>query len=150
VLTNNNTSYSAAALHNTTGNPTVISQYCNGARVPPENGGLGYNVPPGIADATVPNPIFSLSPAATVDEGNNWINMSWGPLSLINTSSGTLNGTTLGNYGLTSSSTPAIGRTPALGAGIFYSLAPSTDFYGNPRKSLPSPSVDAGAVEFVP
>jgi hypothetical protein len=148
VLTNNNTSYTAAALHNTTGNPNVISQYCNGARVPPENGGLGYNVPPGIADATVPNPIFSLMPAATVDEGNNWINMAWGPLSLVNTSNGSLNGTTLGNYGLTSSSTAAIGRTPAAG-GIFYTLAPSTDFYGNARKSAASPSVDAGAVEFV-
>jgi len=31
----------------------------------------------GIADATVPNPIFNLTPAATVDEGNNWVNISW-------------------------------------------------------------------------
>ena len=61
-------------------NPTVLSQYCNGSRVPPELVSLGYQVPPGISDATVPNPIFNLTPAATVDEGNNWINMSWGPL----------------------------------------------------------------------
>ena len=45
---------------------------------------MGYQVPPGIADATVPNPIFNLTPAATVDEGNNWINISWGPLALTN------------------------------------------------------------------
>ena len=71
-------------LNNLASNPTLVSQYCNGARVPPENGGMGYNVPPGMADATLPNPIFSLTPGATVDEGNNWINMSWGPLSLTN------------------------------------------------------------------
>ena len=45
---------------------------------------MGYQVPPGISDATVPNPIFNLTPAATVDEGNNWINISWGPLALTN------------------------------------------------------------------
>jgi len=31
---------------------------------------MGYQVPAGISDATVPNPIFNLTPAATVDEGN--------------------------------------------------------------------------------
>jgi len=43
---------------------------------------VGYFVPPGIADATTPNPLFSLTPAATVDEGNNWINLTYGPLSM--------------------------------------------------------------------
>jgi hypothetical protein len=142
VLTDT-TGYSAATLHNTNGNPNVISQYCNGARVPPENGGMGYNVPPGIADATVPNPVFNLTPAATVDEGNNWINIAWGPLSLVNS----VNGTTLGDYGLTSSSTSAIDRIPS-SAGIFYTAAPGTDFNGHPRKGTGNPSVDAGAVEY--
>jgi len=146
VLTST-TGYSALSLHNTNVNPNVISQYCNGSRVPPENGGLGYNVPPGIADATVPNPIFNLTPAATVDEGNNWINMAWGPLSLVNTSNGSLNGTTLGNYGLTSSSTSAIDRIPS-NAGVFYTAAPGTDFYGRLRKVTGNTAVDAGAVEF--
>ena len=27
----------------------------------------------------MPNPIFNLTPAATVDEGNNWINIELGP-----------------------------------------------------------------------
>ncbi len=67
--------------HNSNNNPTVVSQYCNGSRIPPELGSAGYQVPAGISDATVPNPIFNLTPAATVDEGNNWINLSWGPLS---------------------------------------------------------------------
>ena len=68
---------------------------------------LGYQVPPGISDATVPNPIFSLTPAATVDEGNNWINISWGPLSLTNP----VTGTPLGNYGPASAS-PVINLHP--------------------------------------
>ena len=63
-----------------TGDPNLVSPYCNGARVPPENGGMGYQVPPGITDATIPNPIFNLTPAATVDEGNNYINLRYGPL----------------------------------------------------------------------
>lgn len=126
----------------TTVNPTFISQYCNGSRVPPENGGLGYQVPPGISDATVPNPIFNLTPAATVDEGNNWINISWGPLAM----TGPVTGSTLGNYGLTSTSVSVINLIPST-AGAPYTLAPSTDFYGNLRKT--NNAVDAGAVEYV-
>src|SRR5204863_44767 len=80
----------------------------NGSCGPPENGGLGYQVPPGIADATVPNPIFNLTPAATVDEGNNWINMSWGPLSMVNPSTNV----TLGNYG-TAAGSSAINHVPS-------------------------------------
>jgi hypothetical protein len=133
-------------LNNTGANPTVLSQYCNGARVPPENGGLGYNVPAGIADATVPNPKFSLTPTATVDEGNNWINISWGPLSLSNPSAVTTAGTSvnpLGNYAPAAAS-PVIGYIPS-SATTFYNAAPPNDFFGNPRKNG---SVDAGAVEF--
>jgi hypothetical protein len=130
--------YAAAALHNTGSNPHVLSQYCNGSRVPPENGGLGYDVPPGISDATVPNPIFNLTPAATVDEGNNWINISWGPLSLSNPS-----GVTLGNYG-PSAGSPVINYIPS--SASTYAAAPATDFYGTQRKT--NNAVDAGAVEF--
>jgi hypothetical protein len=132
-------------LNNLGSNPTFVSQYCNGSRVPPENGGMGYNVPPGMADATLPNPIFSLTPGATVDEGNNWINMSWGPLSLANQSAGSQAGTVLGNYALAVNS-PAIDFIPT--SAPTYSVTPSTDFFGNPR---PDPAVpnrfDVGAVE---
>jgi len=128
-------------LNDTTSNPTVLSQYCNGSRTPPEFKSLGYQVPPGIADATVPNPIFNLTPAATVDEGNNWINISWGPLALANPSTNV----SLGNYGLAAGS-PAIGYIPST-ALIAYALAPSTDFFGTLRKT--NNAVDAGAVEFV-
>ncbi|HEY6095068.1 MAG TPA: Ig-like domain-containing protein [Gallionellaceae bacterium] len=85
----------------------VVQEYCNGARVPPENGGMGYLVPPGVADATSPNPIFNLTPAATVDEGNNWINMAYGPLSATHPVTGSI----LGNY----SSLPAYAPYGAAG-----------------------------------
>jgi hypothetical protein len=131
--------YAAASLHNTASNPTVLSQYCNGSRTPPEFQSLGYQVPPGIADATVPNPVFNLTPAATVDEGNNWINLSWGPLAETNAVSGAL----LGNYGPASSSS-VINYIPA--SASTYAEAPSLDFYGTERKT--NNAVDAGAVEF--
>jgi len=124
---------------NTAGSPAFVSQYCNGSRIPPENGGHGYQVPPGIADATVPNPIFNLTPAATVDEGNNWINIAWGPLSLVNPSTNV----TLGSYG-TAAGSSAINRVPSTAP--TYASAPSTDFFGTARKNG---AVDAGAVEFV-
>ena len=146
VLTNS--SETPAGLGNINLNPAIASQYCNGSRVPPElpiaqggNGGL-YNVPPGISDATVPNPIFNLIPAATVDEGNNWINMTWGPLSM----SSPATGATLGNYALVPGS-PAIDYVP--NSSPTFSIAPTTDFFGNPR---PDPAVknkfDVGAIEY--
>ena len=121
-------------------NPAVVRQYCNGAQVPPENGGMGYLVPPGVADAVAPNPVFNLTPAATVDEGNNWINMAYGPLTLTNPSlsPGSLGyNVLLGNYSITASS-PALNDGTAAGA-------PSHDFFGNPRPALGN--YDIGAVE---
>ena len=49
----------------------------------------------------MPVPVFNLTAGATVDEGNNWINISWGPLSLIKPSDGTV----LGDYSLAAGST---------------------------------------------
>src|SRR6202030_4721544 len=113
-------------LNNLGVNPSLVSQYCNGSRVPPENGGLGYQVPPGISDATAPNPLFSLTPAATVDEGNNWVNMAWGPLSMSNPTAiagpnaNYGGGLPLGNYSITAGAAAAgpgtggnIGDAPA-------------------------------------
>jgi hypothetical protein len=134
---------------NISGNPAFGSQYCNGSRIPPEAcaagvGGCGWQVPPGIADATVPNPIFNLTPVATVDEGNNWINMRWGPLTLVNPATNT----TLANYALTAGS-PAIDYIKSTSP--TFAIAPTTDFFGRPR---PDPgeneatSIDIGAIEF--
>lgn len=129
--------------HNSNGNPTVVSQYCNGSRTPPEYAAGTWQVPPGISDATVPNPLFNLQPNATVDEGNNWINISWGPLSMFNP----VSGSTLGNYALGGGS-PAINYIPSSANGTTgaYTLAPGADFFGNARKT--NNYVDAGAVEF--
>ena len=132
----------SASLHNSGSNPMVVSQYCNGSRVPPELGSAGYQVPPGTNESNVPVPVFSLTAGATVDEGNNWINISWGPLSLTHPFSGT----TLGNYSLATGS-PAIdyiGSTAST-----YALAPSSDYFGNPRKTPTNPCVDVGAVDIV-
>jgi hypothetical protein len=152
LLTNTSEAGATATNHNlagTSANPAVKSQYCNGSRVSPEFAAGTYNVPPGIADATVPNPLFTLQPTATVDEGNNWVNMVWGPLSLTNPSTAGTDGNygggaALGNYAPASSSSPAVDHTPAA-AGFAYVSAPYTDFFGNPRKT--DGAVDAGAVE---
>ena len=136
------TGYNSGGLHNTASSPNFASQYCDGSRQPPEFGASGWSVPPGIADATVPNPIFNLTPVATVDEGNNWINLRWGPLSLLNP----VTNTQLGNYSLTTGS-PIIDFIPTSEAN--FSLVPKTDFFGNLR---PEPGtdthIDPGAVEF--
>ncbi|KWB80279.1 hypothetical protein WL40_29360 [Burkholderia ubonensis] len=124
-------------------NPSVVSQYCNGARVPPEGGGNGFAVPPGISDTILPNPLFSLLPSAVPDEGNQWINMSYGPLSLFNmsiTSGSAGYGVLLGNYSLRPGS-PAINTGTQAGA-------PDHDFFGTRRPQ--QGMYDIGAVEFLP
>jgi hypothetical protein len=151
--------------------PVVISQYCNGSRVPPEctlangcGGPHGFGVPPGIADSLAGQPFFSLVPSATVDEGNNWINVSWGPLSLTNPSvtGGTYGnyggGLPLGNYSLGPASPsgtngpvshiPCPGNIvpcvpPGFAPGV---TTPRTDFFGHPRPNGPG-AFDVGAVE---
>jgi hypothetical protein len=145
---------------NSGSNPNVVSQSCNGSRVPPTctvadgcGGPSGYGVPPGIVDASTPNPVFSLTPAATVDEGNNWINVSFGPLALSDDSVAAANGrfgagSPFGNYVLAAGS-PALEyipcsntgasqcttvQIPATGTPIVPSISlPTTDFFGNPR-----------------
>jgi hypothetical protein len=125
----------------------TVSEYCNGARVPPgaKVGPTGYGVDPGIADATVPNPVFSLTPAATVDEGNNWVNLAYGPLSLANDQ-----GVTMGDFRICGNSgAPAAsctGAAPSVNAGSSTS-APNHDFFGTQRPQ--SGAFDIGAVEFV-
>jgi hypothetical protein len=85
---------------------------------------------------------------ATVDEGNNWVNMRWGPLSLTNPSvrGGTNNnfggGALLSNYALAAGS-PGIDYVPV------GQSHPSADFFGNMRPDPASPGrFDVGAVEF--
>ena len=140
-----NPSETPASQHDINASPSFASQYCNGSRVPPEFTGGTFNVPPGISDATVPNPIFNLTPSATVDEGNNWVNMTWGPLSLT-APSVTGSGAILGNYAMVPGS-PAIDYVPS--SSPTFSIAPTTDFYGKPRPDTSVPnSFDIGAIEY--
>ncbi len=156
-------------------NTGVIAQYCNGSRVPPEcgtaqgcGGPHGFGVPPGIPDSIAGAPLFSLVPSATVDEGNNWINVSWGPLSLTNPSAtggayGNYGGgLPLGNYAPAATGSPLVdfitcSNANATGQGCQVSPVPGltitlprTDYFGNPR---PDPNAgqpkkaNAGAVE---
>jgi hypothetical protein len=123
---------------NTASNPNVAKQYCNGSRIPPELQGLGfygYQVPPGTNESNVPVPVFNLTAGATVDEGNNWINITWGPLSLVDPSTNAV----LGDYSLTASSTAAIDSADG-------SVSPAKDFFGRTRPQGSEP--DMGAVEF--
>jgi len=128
----------------------VVAQYCNGSRVPPENGGHGYNTPAGRSETTGLSPVFTfnnIAPAATVDEGNNWINLIYGPLSLFSAAGqdmvgGALDGFTLGAYSTPQSSTAAVDKG-------LNSVAPATDFFGNPRPHNATNPVDIGAVETV-
>ncbi|HEX9031736.1 MAG TPA: Ig-like domain-containing protein [Streptosporangiaceae bacterium] len=138
--------------------PELYRKYCDGSRQPPEactSAGCGWAVPPGISDATVPNPIFNLTPVATVDEGNNWINIRWGPLSLTNPavagSDGNYGGgPALGNYALQPTSA-AVDYVPtnvvAYPGNVSTYLA--QDFFGNPRPDPAHPSsFDVGAIEY--
>ena len=132
--------------------PGVVKQYCNGSKVPPEAGsGAWYQVPPGTNEGNVPTPVFSLTAGATVDEGNNWINIGWGPLSLITPTTEaappavSAAETMLANYSLAAGSN-AINYIVPANSSATYAAAPADDFFGNLRKT--NSAVDAGAVEF--
>jgi IPT/TIG domain-containing protein len=158
-----------ASGHNFSGvnSGTVVSQYFNGSRVPPEVApllcagpsgqanapgciqpgtvGLGITVPGGVPDSVPPPlPVFTLTPAATVDEGSNWINMFYGPLSLSNP---TVQSGAAGYGAPLQNSAPAAG-SPAIGAVPNSVAHPSTDFYGNARPDPGDPAhFDIGAIE---
>ena len=120
--------------NNTSASPALVSLYCNGSRIPPENTDASgwYNVPPGTNETNVPTPVFNLTAGATVDESNNWVNINWGPLSLENP----VSHTTLANFNLGSGSS-------ALDAAS--SDSPLDDFNGTARPLGCSP--DIGAIE---
>ncbi len=95
---------------NNVSNPLVVSQYCNGSRVNP-----GTPANPTVA----PAPQFTMQPVGAEDEGGNWINVLYGPLSQVNSSIiGSCTGAgcappaynvLLGNYSLTPGSPTGLG-----------------------------------------
>jgi hypothetical protein len=162
--------YGGAAAHNQAGPSTgtgnlVVSQYCNGSRVPPEisttlcasvingsspvpgctyAGSVGITTPPNVPDINPFYASFTLTPAATVDEGNNAISMFYGPLTTVNPTiqkGATGYAAPLGNYA-PSATSPAVNAIPT-------SVAhPAFDFFGNPRPDTANAnSFDIGAVE---
>jgi len=132
---------------NQTGAPG-FKQYCNGSRTPPEAGGTGWAVPPGTNEGNAsPQPVFNLTPSAVVDEGNNWVNLRWGPLSLygVDATTASLTSTTpLADY--TPTGTSVINKGAAnLGNGGSSVAAPTTDFFGNARPQ--GGGFEIGAIE---
>jgi len=147
----------------------VQGQYCNGARIPPEqcstNQGAnhpamckGYFTPAGQSETVGVSPVFvfnGIAASATVDEGNNWINMTYGPLTLGRPPVGTAGSTpsaeptvasaaigiAKGAYSITSTSA-AVGAGSSSAPGV-----PSQDFYGQTRSTN---GTSIGAVELVP
>lgn len=131
---------------------TVVSDYCNGSRPPVEavptgTPYVGWEVPPGTNESNaLPAPPFTLMAAATVDEGNNWINLRWGPLSLTVPDS---NGNNPFKFDPSlKAGSPGINYITSLLASTAYNAAPSLDYFGNSRKT--NGAVDVGAIEFVP
>jgi parallel beta-helix repeat protein len=115
VLTST-TGYTGNGTNNTQNDP-VLNMYCNGPRVNP-----------GIPDSTPPNPDFRFQVAGAEDEGGNWVNLRFGPLSLSDPSKYTAAGTVLtplGDYRIATGSS-------AIDAGSS-SLAPNLDFFGTTR-----------------
>jgi hypothetical protein len=162
IVTNDQQGVLTQTAPTTASGSPVVAQYCNGARVPPENCGsqvgqvnqascLGYNTPVGASETTSLNQAFAFSgikPTATVDEGHNWLNLVYGPLTLSRPNVTTPTnaemmvasrafGTTQGAYSIPAGSA-AVNKGTATGA-------PSSDFYGNSR---PAGHNDIGAVQF--
>ena len=130
--------------------PGLVHPSCNGSKIPaevPNAASVWYQVPPGTFEGNVPTPVFSLTAGATVDEGNNWVNISWGPLSLIAPASenNPAAETFLSDYSLAAGS-HAINYITNANSTNTYSVAPNEDFFGTLRKT--NGSVDVGAVEF--
>jgi hypothetical protein len=146
----------------------VIAQYCNGARIPPEQCTLGqgandpamclgFFAPAGQSETVGVSPVFQFSniaATATVDEGNNWINLSFGPLTLGRPSATAATATELmvatadqgavfGAYSIAGTSTAAVNQGTNNGA-------PRTDFFGHTRPLTANNKADIGAVEFQP
>lgn len=137
------TTYGGA--NNANSSPSFVSQYCNGSRMPPEMGGTGYQVPPGVNEFNAfPNPAFTLTPAGVVDEGNNWVNVRWGPLALTSPATNVV----LGVYaptGTAATSSAIDHGVASVTVGNTTVAAPKADFYGNPRPT--GSAYDIGAVE---
>ncbi len=147
----------------------VVAQYCNGARVPPENCASqsgqvnqascrGYNTPVGASETTSLSQVFAfngIQPTATVDEGHNWLNLVYGPLTL--SRPGVAGGATNAELMIASATIGSAqgayslpGGSPAVNRGTNTGLPATTanDFFGNHRAQTTANATDIGAVEY--
>ena len=162
---------STASVNNksNTANP-VVAQFCNGARMPPEhctdagidNGSAackGFNAPPGASETTGLAQVFvfnGIKPTATIDEGHNWLNLTYGPLTLArpNVSTPTPGEQMLvaGPLGSAEGAYSIPGTSPAVNGGATGATLPATvarDFFGTSRATTGTGArVDIGAVQF--
>jgi hypothetical protein len=126
--------------HNQEADPLLAHAYCNGSRANP-----------GIPDSTPPNPPFTFQAGGAEDEGGNWVDLRYGPLSLSDSSIATGNpgyGVTIGDYRICGGATiPAAtcgGKSSAVDAGTPL-VAPNHDIFGTTRPQ--GPGFDIGAFE---
>ncbi len=127
--------------NNQLADPLLVSQYCNGSRANP-----------GIPDSTPPNPPFIFQVAGAEDEGGNWVDLRYGPLSLSDSSilKGTAGyGVALGDYrvcgGAGSPAALCTSKSPAIDTGSA-NIAPNHDIFGTLRPQ--GPGFDIGAYEW--
>ena len=115
-----------AGTGNSASDPLLADLYCNGSRVTPE-----------FAGVINPPSVKNLQVAATTDEGNNYVNLRYGPLYLAKPT-----GASFGDYHLASASGSAYNAGTATGA-------PRHDFDGQSRPQPTGGAFDIGADEFV-
>jgi len=123
--------------NNSNVDPSLADLYCNGSRVTPE-----------FAGVINPPSVKNLQVAPTLDEGNNYVNLRYGPLYLgkpiVDATTGAVTYQQFGDYHLMSTSA-------AINAGTNDTAVTTHDFDGQARPApRGQPRYDVGADEYYP
>jgi len=90
------------------------------------------------------SPLFvfnNITPAATVDEGNNWINLSYGPLAFVQ-QRGAVDGGPPGRTQMIAGAYSIGAASNAVNGGPPTTVHPPLDFFGNPRPAAQGNAAD--------